>query len=496
MAHCMRQQRPCCGNQQQQGAWQPAVAVANRSHCFKHSKRCPKLATYSAASSSFETDALYETATSRSNPSVSYSTNQASYSLPDTRKRVVVVGGGWAGFGAAKHLAEQGYAVKLIEASKNPGGLSGGFRTSSGKVVEAGMKGFWYQYSNIFALLKDLGGPWPLTDWTTSGFWSPKGLTTEAPVFSKLPRLPTLVGQFIHTAPLFWSLPLEERLTMLPFLLSFLDYDASPEVYARYDKMSARELFRQWGVSKRCYEEFLRPTLLVGLFAPPEDISAAAMLETLYFYALAHQNDFDVCWPRGSIAETIFTPMVNRIDSAGGQVLGGQLVTDLLPGPVGRTISQVVTRDVTTGQITQHDCEAVVFAIGITGMQKLVQQCRMLGDRQEFRNVMNLRAIDVIATRLWFDKVVNTRYPANVLSGFEATAGATFFNLNQLQDEYWDATGSVITADFYGASALLPLTDQEIVDRVKSHIEVCEPGFRNAQASASCGSHDVANGCR
>jgi hypothetical protein len=48
--------------------------------------------------------------------------------------------------------------------------------------------------------------------------------------------------------------------------------------------MSARELFRSWGVSQRCYEEFLRPTLLVGLFAPPEDISAASMLETLYFY--------------------------------------------------------------------------------------------------------------------------------------------------------------------------------------------------------------------
>jgi hypothetical protein len=36
------------------------------------------------------------------------------------------------------------------------------------------------------------------------------------------------------------------------------------------------------------------PTLLVGLFAPPEDISAAVCLETLYYYALAHQNNFDV----------------------------------------------------------------------------------------------------------------------------------------------------------------------------------------------------------
>jgi hypothetical protein len=63
----------------------------------------------------------------------------------------------------------------------------------------------------FYAIYQDLGGSWPLTDWTTSGFWSPKGLTTEAPVFSKLPRLPTLLGQFVHTAPLHWSLPLQVR---------------------------------------------------------------------------------------------------------------------------------------------------------------------------------------------------------------------------------------------------------------------------------------------
>ena len=33
-------------------------------------------------------------------------------------------------------------------------------------------------------------------------------------------------------------------------------------------------------------------SLQVGLFAPPENISAAVMLDTLYFYTLAHQSDF------------------------------------------------------------------------------------------------------------------------------------------------------------------------------------------------------------
>ena len=40
----------------------------------------------------------------------------------------------------------------------------------------------------------------------------------------------------------------------------------------------------RFNVSERMYNEFLRPTLLVGLFAPPEELSAAAVLNTLYFY--------------------------------------------------------------------------------------------------------------------------------------------------------------------------------------------------------------------
>ena len=41
----------------------------------------------------------------------------------------------------------------------------------------------------------------------------------------------------------------------------------------------------RYGVSRRLYESFLRPLLLVGLFAPPEDLSAAAMVGTFYFYS-------------------------------------------------------------------------------------------------------------------------------------------------------------------------------------------------------------------
>jgi hypothetical protein len=122
--------------------------------------------------------------------------------------------------------------------------------------------------------------------------------------------------------------------------------------------MTALEMFRSFGITKQAYENFLKPTLLVrvsagrrlavlpvtqpgvcvwvhcadyrlqnvarvgrnralpslpsqtwpptlpalqvGLFAPPEELSAAVVVQTLYYYALAHQSDFDVCWCKGS----------------------------------------------------------------------------------------------------------------------------------------------------------------------------------------------------
>ena len=47
------------------------------------------------------------------------------------------------------------------------------------------------------------------------------------------------------------SLPVADRLTMMPLFQAMLDFDSSPETYERYDRMSALELFKQYGVSKR-----------------------------------------------------------------------------------------------------------------------------------------------------------------------------------------------------------------------------------------------------
>jgi uncharacterized protein with NAD-binding domain and iron-sulfur cluster len=386
------------------------------------------------------------------------------------RKQVVVVGAGWAGLGSAYHLARQGYAVTLLEAGAYPGGLVAGWQTPQGRGVEAGIHGFWYPYRNIFALTDRLGIQ-PFTDWTRSAQYSPQGLEVESPLFQAQPYLPTPLGTFLYTD--FKRLPLIDRLSALPLLQALIDFDNSDEAWQRYDRITARELFRQYGVSARLYHESFEPMLLVGLFAPGEQCSAAAALGMLYYFILAHQPDFDVRWCRGTTGAQIFRPWTEAIERAGGQILANHRVSDV------RVENNRVTAVVCGDEVFEAD--AVVFAVGISGLKKIVEQSAPLRDRQEFRDSRNLGAIDVLATRLWLDRKVEIPLPSNACFGFHPTTGWTFFDLNALHDEYCDEPGTVVEADYYHANQLLALDDDQVLRQVQQDLAGCIPAFGEAK---------------
>ena len=160
-------------------------------------------------------------------------------------------------------------------------------------------------YPNINNLLKELSLEENeiFTPCTNSSFYSPLGLEATAPIFSSssFPKLPSPLGQVVATQKLFERLPLTDRASMIGLLYATIDFTRSENVFAAYDKMTAHELFVRFGLSKRLVDDFIRPTLLVGLFKPPEELSAAVTMELLYYYALAHQTSFDVRWIKGII---------------------------------------------------------------------------------------------------------------------------------------------------------------------------------------------------
>ncbi|QNI53902.1 FAD-dependent pyridine nucleotide-disulfide oxidoreductase [Synechococcus sp. BIOS-E4-1] len=412
----------------------------------------------------------------------------------DRKSHVVVVGAGWAGWGATKALCEAGVRVTLIDGMADPSG-SEPITTESGKPFEAGTRGFWKDYPNINALTDQLGLGSIYTDFTTSAFWSPDGLEATAPVFGDAPQLPSPVGQVLATVKNFKRLPLPDRFSIAGLLYAMLDLNRSDAVYRSYDAIDALTLFRQLRISDRMIDDFLRPTLLVGLFKPPEELSAAVTMELLYYYALAHQDSFDVRWIRSkSIAEQLIAPLSARLQAQHQlEVLGGTLATRLNMSADGQSIRSLETRNVMTGSsAVLDDVDALVLAVGAKGMGALMAQSPQCGVlAPELVQAGTLGTIDVVSVRLWLDRYVPVADPANVFSRFSALqgSGATFFMLDQLQkaaeSALWGGQtpqGSVIASDFYNASVIAELSDQQIVDcLMQDLLPMAQPAFGEAR---------------
>ncbi|MDC0310283.1 FAD-dependent oxidoreductase [bacterium] len=409
------------------------------------------------------------------------------------QSHVVVVGAGWAGWGAAKALCEAGVRVSLIDGMSDPTGRQP-ITTASGKPFEAGTRGFWKDYPNINALTEELGLGSIFTEFTTSAFWSPEGLEATAPVFGDAAALPSPLGQAFATVNNFKRLPVQDRLSIAGLLYAILDLNRSDAVYRKYDAISALTLFQQLRISDRMINDFLRPILLVGLFKPPEELSAAVTMELLYYYALAHQDSFDVRWIKSkSIAEHVFAPLSERLqDEHQLQVMGGTLATGLKISTDTRSVLSMETRLVTTGHSgVIENVDAVVLAVGAKGMGALMAnspECAAL--TPELVRAGSLDAIDVVSVRLWLDRTISVADPANVFSRFSALkgAGATFFMLDQLQHDTKQALwgdqpvqGSVIGSDFYNASAIAELSDQDVVDcLMQDLLPMAQPAFGGA----------------
>jgi uncharacterized protein with NAD-binding domain and iron-sulfur cluster len=211
-------------------------------------------------------------------------------------------------------------------------------------------------------------------------------------------------------------------------------------------------------------------------------------MELLYYYALAHTDSFDVRWIKnGTVADSLIAPLATHlIETYGLKVLSGCRVGKISTEPTGvegiHRVTKLEYQEMSSGLVQViDDVDGVVLAVTCRGMKSVIEQSPDLAQYPVFSKAASCSGIDVISTRLWLDRIVPTRTPANVLSRFQELrgAGGTFFMLDQLQREslrvLWgngaeEARGSVVACDFYNAGALLSLPDDDIVRIIMSDL--------------------------
>jgi hypothetical protein len=294
--------------------------------------------------------------------------------------------------------------------------------------------------------------------------------------------------------------------------------------------------------------DFITPTLLVGLFKPPHELSALVTMELLYYYALAHQDSFDVRWIKsGTVASSLIAPLATHLlrEYPGFTVLGGCAVTEVAEAAAapastddGAEAARPATASKTWAQVVKYtdfsargapverrigDAAGVVLALGAKGMTAVVNGSPLLSREPPLAAAASHAGIDVISVRLWLDRVVPTRTPANVLASFPQLrgAGGTFFMLDQLQatDAAAEAAlwgeapppppaegsslagdggagsnsaasapwagprGSVLACDFYNAGALMGLSEAQLCALLLDELlPAAVPAFKGAAA--------------
>ena len=394
------------------------------------------------------------------------------------RERVVIIGAGWAGYSAASALASatsqtsgdeyvnKNLDIILLDAApRGKGGLAGGWRTASGRPVEAGIHGFWREYQNTFQVIKGIEGVEiddVLTPYTPSVLISQSGKVAVAPVLGSgeknqskdsnndidsvnpvngvLNNVAKLLPPPLDLALLTIPSPSSEltnfdRISALNLLPMWADFQQeNPTSWQQYDSISAEDLFlEKAGISKKLYQELVSPLLHVLPMAPGYDCSAAAALSCFHVFALQSNGAFDVRWCRGSVVEKIFNPWNQQLIKEGVEIRGGSKVLSIVrldeEAQTHNFQIQVESKNNENGDNELIQCDSVILAVGATSIGKIAANSPTVFENIPIaKNFSKLRGITCVAVRLFLRTSSVTR---NLYGGqHDAT---------QLQENYANA---------------------------------------------------------
>ncbi|OBK15717.1 FAD-dependent oxidoreductase [Mycobacterium asiaticum] len=336
----------------------------------------------------------------------------ASPGLVDTtalsaRPRAVVIGAGIAGLAAAAGLAERGVAVEVVEKEGYLGGRVGGWTEHEPGTdgvelaMNRGFHAFFRQYYNLRALLRrvdpQLRMLTPVTDYPLIDGHGRRDS------FRGLPRTPPLNAlAFALRSPTF---RLPDLLRIDAKAAAPLAAVSVPEIYHQLDHVDAETFLKSINFPESArhlaFEVFSR-----SFFAEPSQLSAGELATMFHIYFLGSSEGliFDVA--NANFDASLWNPLRDYLMNRGARFHLGTPVQRI--DSDGSAGFRVHTE---TGD--RFDADAVVLAVDVAGLQRIVGESPQLGTDLWRSQVQRLRtAPSFLVHRLWLDRPVDsTRAP-------------------------------------------------------------------------------------
>jgi hydroxysqualene dehydroxylase len=375
-----------------------------------------------------------------------------------TAKRILIIGGGFAGLAAGVELSERGATVVILERRGHLGGRAYSFTDQpTGDVVDNGQHLFMGCYHHTIAFLKRIG-------------------CLDRLAFQDRPRVDFLDRDHGYTS--FECPPLPAPLHAVAGLLRMRGITLGDKLRvasvgrairqngkAAASSLTVKEWLASLGQSERICERFWYPMAIATLNEDPQ-VASARMLKVVLKEAFgAGRRATSIGIARVGLSQLYTEGAKAFIESRGGEVRTSATVEQLVID--GKRIVAVELKD---GERLAAD--AVISAVPHPALLKMLPDELRAG---EFAALEKLRAAPIVSINLWFDRGVFDRQ----FVGLIGTRSQWLFNKNLIVKP--TESSNQIAVIISAAHAFVDWTKERLVEMALGELHELLPESRAAQ---------------
>ena len=414
--------------------------------------------------------------------------------------QVAIVGSGLAGLSAAVDLVEAGHEVNLYEARPFMGGKVGSWVDEGGNHIEMGLHVFFFNYANLFALMRKVGAFDNLRPKQHAHLFVNKGgdlreLDFRFPIGAPFNGLKA----FFTTPQLSWIDKLRNALALgtSPIVRGLVDYEGAMRTIRALDSVSFQDWFVGHGGSPESIRRMWNPIAYALGFIDCEAISARCML-TIFMMFAAKTEASKLNLLKGSPHRWLTGPILEYIEARGGRLHLRHRVKQVMFSEAEHPEVTGLQLGTPEGDITV-EADAYLAACDVPGIQKLLPEAWRRFP--QFEAIHQLEAVPVATVQLRYDGWVtelgeehesrrrDVGQPAG-LNNLLYTADADFSCFADLalaspEDYRKEGEGSLLQCVLTPGDPWIPKSVEEIVAHTDRQVRELFPSARHLQLTWS-----------
>ncbi|WP_338430602.1 9,9'-di-cis-zeta-carotene desaturase [Synechococcus elongatus] len=407
--------------------------------------------------------------------------------------RVAIVGAGLAGLTAAIDLVDAGHEVAIYDSRPFVGGKVGSWIDADGNHIEMGLHVFFFNYANLFALMRKVGAFENLLPKSHTHTFINKGgevgeLDFRFPIGAPFNGLKA----FFTTSQLTWLDKLQNALALgtSPLVRGLVDYEGAMKTIRALDRVSFADWFRSHGGSNGSLKRMWNPIAYALGFIDTENISARCMLTVFQMFA-AKTEASKLNLLAGSPAEYLHKPILDYIQARGATLHLRRRVREIEYSEAnGQTL--VTGLQIADGDAVERvEADAYLAACDVPGIQRLLPEAWRKWS--EFDNIYKLDAVPVATVQLRFDGWVTElndrekRHQLGQAAGLDNllyTADADFscfadLALSSPKDYYREGQGSLLQCVLTPGDPFIAMKNEDIAQHVLKQVHELFPSSRD-----------------